>query len=197
MWWHRIVDARCAVCRTRGTFLCPHCVRDAASMPRSMTLDGVAVRALGLYTGTLRSVIRAAKNQHARAIMGEFRRQFRQFAAHIDVDVPVVPIPASTPGMRRRGYGLADDIGLMLGRTRVDALRLLDRGTQRGRGATERQRERRIAARPAGDRVILVDDVITTGATIRVAIRALREVGTDVVLVIVAGIVPTPLASRP
>jgi predicted amidophosphoribosyltransferase len=81
----------------------------------------------------------------------------------------------------------------MLGRPVLNVLRLRDVGTQKGRTAAERARHRTMTARQPGvSRVILVDDVLTTGASMRAAISALASFNCEVVAIVVLAIVPSP-----
>lgn len=100
----------------------------------------------------------------------------------------LVPVPLARSALRRRGYnqasdlarGVADQSGLPL-----DA-RALRRRRETVRQASSRTARRRVqlrgalAARPgrvAGRDVVLVDDVISTGATADAAARACRIAG--------------------
>ena len=83
-------------------------------------------------------------------------------------------------------------IARMLGRPVLNILRLRDAGTQKGRSAAERARQRTMTARqPRVTRVILVDDVLTTGASMRAAIGALSSVNCEVVAIVVLAVVPS------
>lgn len=99
--------------------------------------------------------------------------------------VVVVPIPSSRSAMRRRGFRVAEMIARRGGlgpRRLLYPLRAV--ADQRGLG-----REQRVAnlagslraARCAGLRVVIVDDIVTTGATLTEAARALRAGGADVI----------------
>ncbi len=96
----------------------------------------------------------------------------------------VVPVPARRASRRRRGYDQA--VGLAQGFARearlpldTDALRRRrEEGPQAGRSRARRRRQAAAAfrARPArvqGRHVILLDDVLSTGATADAASRAL------------------------
>ena len=188
MWWNALWDARCVVCAERGGYLCPRCHRAATSQPVETTIDGVRVVALGWYSGELRTIIRAAKNYRTRAVIRALGSDLPALVGF--AGTTVVPVPPSRPGMVRRGYGLGMDIARLLPLPIAPVLTLADAGTQRGRSARDRSVNRGITARPVGSTVVLVDDVMTTGATLRAAIRALECAGSTVVLAVVLAIVP-------
>ncbi len=104
----------------------------------------------------------------------------------------VVPIPTSPRNLRRRGYNQAAVIAAALS-TALDRplLPCLERRSQTGTQTALNPTQRRanvsgafvvaeaFADRVAGCRILLVDDVITTGATIVAAVEALRPAGPE------------------
>lgn len=100
----------------------------------------------------------------------------------------VVPVPLHPTRARHRGFNQAALLGAPLAREAgvplVDALRCTRVVTeQKGLGRVERARNLGGVYAPhrpravSGRRVLLVDDVITTGATARACTQALREAG--------------------
>lgn len=126
----------------------------------------------------------------------------------------VVPVPLGLSRLAGRGYDqallLARGIDRSLRRAGaggagvIRALRRVREGPpQAGLGRSERLKSPRGAFSPtaasgsiAGRRVLLVDDVLTTGATAEACIRALRAAGAGPVMVAVAARTPALKARR-
>jgi predicted amidophosphoribosyltransferase len=98
----------------------------------------------------------------------------------------VVAVPASPAAVRRRGFDHGALLGAALAATSgvpaLDALSARSRRDQRGLGASARARNATSAIRPVPGvavppRVLAIDDVFTTGATLDAAASALLEAG--------------------
>jgi len=118
------------------------------------------------------------------------------WGADVPRDALVVPIPSHRQALRRRGFNPAGALARAFARRH--RLRLRARGLRcarpipSSRGLGRAARERRVSgafvASPralAGRRVVLVDDVMTTGATVRTAARACLRAGAAEVRVFV------------
>ena len=104
----------------------------------------------------------------------------------------VVPVPTSRRNIRRRGYNqaavIAAALAVELGRPLLSCLeRAGQKGTQTALNPTQRSANvcgafvmaEALADRVADRRLLLVDDVITTGATVMAAVEALRSGGPE------------------
>ena len=151
------------------------------------------------YEGVARELIARVKYRNERVAV---RWLGARLAAHVRVaarGVDVVTwVPASAQRLRDRGVDhgalLARSVGAALG---VPAIDLLARGAgppQTGRPARERCTGPALRARErvAGRRVLVVDDVVTTGATMRSAARALGHGGARTVLAAAVARTPSP-----
>jgi ComF family protein len=100
----------------------------------------------------------------------------------------ILPVPLSTTRLQHRGYNQALEICKHLSREKTDAtllLRIKDTLTQSSLSQSERMKNVKaaFAVEPLraqelqGKRVLLVDDVMTSGATLFAAAVALRQAG--------------------
>lgn len=183
-----LFDIRCVGCSEWGTLACFRCVDQWTAEPhRTVTSRGVLLIALGRYRGGLRSVVLAAKHRGAHAIIRRLGTPLRS-AIQSFGDAVVIPMPSSRPGFRARGYGLSTVIARATGLPVADCLVMDDAGSQRGRRRDERQaRAMHLATRRpmVGTRVVIVDDVVTTGASVDAAISVCLGSGLRVVGVVV------------
>lgn len=117
-----------------------------------------------------------------------------------DVD-RVTPVPLSRRRLRERGFNQAESIASVVSRRFAlplgarDLVRRSEGGPQAGQSAA-RRRQLDPAVFEArgpvwGRRILLVDDVVTTGTTIRVAVRALLAGGARGVRVAVVARTPS------
>ena len=180
-----LLAPRCAGCDAPGAWLCLDC-RDACEPERRGR-----VHAAGTYGGPLRRSIHRFKYQGERALAAELgalvaSRIAADLARGTVLDV-VVPAVSHVARARERGFdhatllaaGVAARTGLPLRaplrRVRASTPQVkLDRAARatnvRGAFISE-------AGSLRGLRVALVDDVVTTGATIAAASGALRAAG--------------------
>jgi ComF family protein len=145
-------------------------------------------RAGAQYEGVVRDAIHALKFRGKRALARPLAQLIGEQWPPLARDVAaLVPVPLGRPRERERGFNqaallaerLAPGLGVAV-RPRWLA-RLRDTQPQSDLGAAERRANVRGAfeARPevAGRHVVVVDDVLTTGATVAECARALRAAG--------------------
>lgn len=159
------------------------------------------VAALGEYRGELRRAIHAMKFRNARWIAVRFGRHLAR-AVEESVDV-VTYAPTTTSRLRRRGHDQSALIASSVARTlrvrHVRALRRVDSRVQTGASRSHRMHGPRYVVRRravCGRTVLLVDDVLTTGSTLRHAREALLQAGAREVRCAVVAYVKAPPLSR-
>ena len=200
----------CVHCERVGSFLCRHCLAAMQpAMPRHLA-DFDAVHVCVDFEGPARDAVHALKYEGVRRMvlpLGELLAGEIQ-ATGWPVDV-VTAVPLHPTRQRTRGYNqamwLAGHVALALGAEFApDALRRhRDTPSQVNLNAAERQANVAGAfaadgALVVGRSVLVVDDVLTTGATLSACAAALREVGVARVFgAAVAGAVFAEVRERP
>jgi predicted amidophosphoribosyltransferase len=185
-----IAPPRCAVCASPSPpaeSLCAHCETAlGAVLGSSSPVPGAdAAWSAAAYEGVAREVVSALK---FRARLPLARRVARALAERapaglLDPLATIVPVPAAPARLRRRGFDAAEATAVALARETGIPVALCLRRAQ-GRRQVGRPRGERLAdpprvhlVAPAPSRVLLVDDVVTTGASLSACARALRGGG--------------------
>jgi predicted amidophosphoribosyltransferase len=180
----------CAACGANGAAVCPPCasgLRRAPGLPAPLGLDGWV--ALLRYDDLARTLLTGLKNRHRRDLVAWLADGLAGAVASPAGTVTWAP---TGPSRRRaRGYDqaelLARAVARRWGLPCRPLLRRLPGPAQAGQsGANRRANPRFEAVGRAPSRVVVVDDVATTGATLAAAARALRATGTEIVLGVVA-----------
>jgi ComF family protein len=173
--------------------------RGGCSECRGRSLGFDAAIALGPYQGPIRDLclrLKREANAWLAPWLAELLVEARPEVGREDGDPRVVPVPLHWRRQWERGYNQADELarGLSrrLGLRKVHALRRVVATPVLARaGRTERARVMRQAFAPrrpssiAGRTVLLVDDILTTGATCGAAARALKRAGAKRVVAVV------------
>ena len=154
----------------------------------AVEVAGVRVFAPLAYEGPARAMVRALKFRGATLAAETMAAQIVAGAPADVLDRGVlVPVPLHARRLRRRGFNQAERLAAAL--SRRTGLRVADclRRTGGARTQVGRDRAERLAGvggsvvvHPGMDaprRAILVDDVVTTGATLAACARALRAAG--------------------
>lgn len=142
------------------------------------------------YDGLARELITKYKFGHLRVAAEDLAKlmsqTFRDFCAELS-DYMVVPVPTATSRRRERGFDqaelLAQTIANNLNLGYSPALARLGQSRQLGSKRELRLKQAadsyyvRLPELVRGRNILLVDDVITTGATLRAATKTLRGAG--------------------
>jgi predicted amidophosphoribosyltransferase len=183
---------RCVACGVANAAWCAACRGHPERLPIEIG-DGVVVFAAGRYEGPRRSALLAYKERGRRELAQALAEQLTAVIRADDAlarfraqPLVLVPVPSSARARRARGgdhlIPVVRRAARSLGYPMVRALEF-DRPVQdsAGLGIAARQRnlERAMfAAAPRGpSAALVVDDIVTTGATLREAVRALKEAG--------------------
>jgi ComF family protein len=168
---------------SNGSGLCVSCI----AHPPQFDL----ARAFGLYDGALREIVHALKYQGHQSLgapLGALMRSsHRELLAHADA---VVPVPLHPWRQFRRGFNQADELAHALGPRVWRPLRRRTLGIPQAKLTGDQRRSNvqhayRLSTVRAGvtarrpKYVVLIDDVMTTGATLDACSGALREGGVE------------------
>jgi ComF family protein len=178
----------CAGCGSADRSLCEDCQREleAAVTPRTLP-DGSTVYTALRYEGVARRTLLALKESGRTDVVGALSIAL---AAALNraaqPDAEFLSVPTSRAAWRRRGY---DPVALLCKRAGFRSANVLKatRATesQKTLGSQDRavnlHESMRSRVSLSGRRFILVDDVVTTGATLTEAARAVRAAGGEVV----------------
>ena len=202
-----ILLARCTVCgdllgradAAFGDACCPECASEGPASERAVNF--------GAYTGALRRLIHLLKYERVRTaahLLGQYATQAcLQLEGDIDVaELLMIPVPAHKLRMRSRGFnqaeliaraaqrGIEEAIGRKLTLEVTALLRVRFAESQVALTLEERRQQIRgsfkVTSRELvkGREILLVDDVLTTGATASECARELRLAGAAKVWVV-------------
>lgn len=178
--------------------ICPRCGRPASDdrlcfqcQTDPIQLDGV--RSVAIHDGALRKAIHHLKYYGRRELVSTLGQMLCDYwqGANLPVDV-VIPVPLHVSRLRERGFNQAGELARALARhvplalNETHLVRTRATAPQVELGARERQANVQDAfawtgGRLDGVRVLLIDDVCTTGATLEACGAALRQAGAELV----------------
>src|SRR5450432_2891871 len=185
--------AACEACEPEGSGYCAACGAPEPLLDVSCHIQGVPVFAGARYAEPLASAIQRFKYRAA----PELSRVLASLSVRgidllgIEAGDVWVPVPLHPLRLAERGYNQSALLARELSRVArgpVDARRLCrlrhtEQQAKRDRRARSQNVAHAFAARDRASkrRVVLVDDVVTTGATLAGCIAALRAAGDEVV----------------
>jgi len=178
-----IFTSTCAGCHEPGPQLCRRC-RFTLASASSVRVDG-GIRAAVPFDGLARQLVLGLKFRNRRSVAKVLATQMIQRLRLSDGRIDVITwAPTSTTRAGKRGFDQAELIARAIAHElRIPCRRLLYRqhhsGPQSGQRRSGRLNTPRFRARVGFDQlhVLVVDDVVTTGATLHAAGQALAQAG--------------------
>ncbi len=205
-----VAPHHCSGCDIPGTLLCNNCKYDITSEPFSSCVAcGKGVAGASGICGNCtvpyqRAWCVADRRDHLQRLIGNYKFTnarsayvpladlLHQHLPELPTNTIIVPVPTVSSHIRQRGYDHMFLITRRFGRKRgLPAITSLQRVTStKQRSASAKQREKNAKAafvcrrQLDADKIyILIDDVITTGSTVKYAAQALLDAGAGTVWV--------------
>ena len=191
-WLEDILDTfaptSCVGCKSPGSSLCQKCEGTIALVPYPVSREGFHGFSITRFEGVAASVVIAFKDQGRTALKAWMASQMAKALTPME-RATLVCLPTSKAAYVRRGYRANDVLTREIARQTgfhfepgvLEVFRTLK--DQRDLSASQRAKNLHLSMRAAKSprQVILVDDVITTGASLLEARRAILEAGGSVV----------------
>jgi len=190
-----LFPCRCFGCEKRDEILCRQCISQLPPKTTGKTryID-LFIAASGYQSPALRALIRQMKfrsSKNIADILGILLAQsMQEIAPILEKDTIIIPIPLSKKRMRERGYNQAERIAEKI--SLYHSFNLIRNGLIKIKNTppqtsfsekTKRAKNIRGAFNigpsfsPSGKYILLIDDVMTSGATINEAARILKKAG--------------------
>jgi len=185
--------------------ICPRCGQPQASGILCPTCAGrtssvLAIRSAFRFEGTIRAAIHELKYRNVRSLAPTLADYVTPLVHEVEYDPELVlPVPMHKSRLRKRGYNQASLLAISIGQSLAlpvctDVLTRIKAGPSQVMSGSGEARWSSVQgaylctnATVSDKRVLLVDDVCTTGATIEACGGALRAAGAaEVVAVTVA-----------
>lgn len=173
-------SSRCYICNrlTNQSTICAFC-RSRSRLRR--------VWWLAEYEGTVKALIYAMKFERKRAYARAFGELLAEALPYVPETTLVVPVPTASKRIRQRGFDqaviLAESFAHARGLPCARLLRRITQVDQIGKRRVERIKQMKgslqvlVPEKVAGRTILLLDDVLTTGATLETAAKVLRQAG--------------------
>lgn len=199
-----IAPHRCLGCDQEGALLCSACAKVLPKIPprcyrcRKISLDYKtcagcrrtsklhSLRAVTYHDGLAKEVVWKLKFENARAAANDIAKMMA-ISSTPSEEAIITHVPTATSRVRRRGYDQARLIARALAKrnSMMHTTLLRRRGQHQQVGASRRERQMQLegayqvvdANLASGAHIILVDDVLTTGATLEAVTAALKAAG--------------------
>jgi len=215
------VGAACSGCGRSGVGVCPACRASCGSYPHlveRVPRDAATIWPLTLaacrYEGPVRGLVSARKDRGASHITGLFADRLSELltglaecGGMVDVaSVALVPIPSDAAAVRARGYDHAGSLAASVARrwrwaspsvspeTCLTRVRRIADQAELGVEGRWRNQAGSMVCRTGPRPVILVDDLVTTGASLAEASRAVVASRRRLIAALVVASTPILLA---
>ena len=180
------LPTNCLLCDALGNRICFRCEGDLGSEPRLVFREGFVGFSAASYNMVTQKLLRSYKElgeSELSHLMASSMLPLVQCFDHLPDFL--VPVPSNRSALRERGFNPAELLArdLSLGLPKVRWVNLLSRARETRDQSKLNPAERRanqtgsMVSKVGAGRVLLVDDVVTTGATLLTAKQTLENAG--------------------
>ena len=195
-----LLPSNCILCATAGSNLCEQCELDLKLKVRKVSRQGIAGFATTDYTSQVAKLIHEFKEGKQTSLAKIFCKAMLPALNNFELqNCSLVYMPSKSKSFASRGFVpakiMANELSRQIAKQQKvlvpvygglgflpeAAKRIEDQASLSGKDRrTNLVGTMRLAARPKQNRAILIDDIITTGATLTEAARALADIGVQV-----------------
>lgn len=169
-----------------GCLLCLHPCGDRGACPSCARAVHVEQAwCVGVRSGALKKLLDQYKFSASRAASGACFKLLDATIPQLPAKVVVVPVPSSPHSVRQRGFGHVERFARQFAKRRglayAEPLQRASNVTLHFLSKKERALHAdglfQLSGETVPDTVLLLDDIVTTGTTLRTALRELRRAG--------------------
>ncbi len=156
--------------------LCPNCRRKLKASRKIVDMEEFKVETFFEYEGIFRELLLQYKECHDEALKGVFLYDLKEYIEVRYRSYSLVFIPSSRKKREERGFNHLEGMFQTVQLKRTGGLEMKEEMNQEGKNSTERKEMigNFFYNGPFADKILLVDDVLTTGSTLKGAYRCLK-----------------------
>lgn len=185
-----VFPSACMNCGSPGVDICTECKKVLTPKPRFLLGEDFPLVSSLFYGEVVGKILLLAKENGYVAAQKFFATALVSSINHFNLIYPIsiVPIPSQRKSIRRRGFDSIKEIARFVLRdpnlkSKLEIVNLLEITRQVADQSSLSESERyqnldkafRVRSGIKSKQIIVIDDVVTTGSTLREAVRALKE----------------------